>query len=163
MHHIHAKTCITRCRVLVSGMYDSGFRRLSITKLYRLIILSLRPFVMSDNNRSTLKKGKSNTKVKFIKIRYIAPIPSISYRHWDYLSVIQGLQQADLRNISHRGKERGRADIHRLTTFTQRSYISRRIWRKYFIPSLTHSAKIIEIIRVPIICLRLPDWKVAAV
>ena len=105
MHHIHAKTCITRCRVLVSGMYDSGFRRLSITKLYRLTILSLRPFVMSDNNRSTLKKGKSNTKVKVIKIRYIAPIPSITYPDWDYFSVLQGLQQAVHPKIFPRGKE----------------------------------------------------------
>ena len=30
MHHIHANSCITRCRVLVSGMWDSGLRRLSI-------------------------------------------------------------------------------------------------------------------------------------
>ena len=105
----------------------------SITKLYRLIILGLRPFVMSDNC--------------FEKQQYKGQSIHSAYSFNNLMSVIQGLQKAVLRKISHRGKERGRADIHRLITFTQRSYISRRIWRKYFIPSLTNSAKIIEIIK----------------
>ena len=46
------------------------------------------------------------------------------------------------------------AGTQRTTSFTQRLDISLRIWRKYLIASLTHTAKIIEIMSVPIIWLQ---------
>ena len=76
MHHIHAKTCITRWRVLVSGMWDRGLCRLSITKLYIFIIAFLRPRATSATIRSALNNGKSNANVKLIKKRAISPLPA---------------------------------------------------------------------------------------
>ena len=76
IHHIHAKICITRCLVLVSGMWDSGLCRLSMTRRYSLIILVLRPFWMSDKIRSALRNGISNANIKLINIRDILSIPA---------------------------------------------------------------------------------------
>jgi hypothetical protein len=39
IHHIHASTCITMCRVFMSGMWDSGLYRQSITIFQMLLIV----------------------------------------------------------------------------------------------------------------------------
>jgi len=44
IHHIHASTCITMCRVLLSGMRDSGLYLLSMISLYDLSILVIFKF-----------------------------------------------------------------------------------------------------------------------
>ena len=53
-----------------------------------------------------------------------------------------------------KSKETYFTNNHKMTLLAQRLYISRRIWRRYLTPSSTISARMIEIISVPIICLR---------
>ena len=64
-----------------------------------------------------------------------------------------------LRCLAGLSKKRNCSGIHGMDSFTQRSYISSRIWRKYFIPSSTDIANMIEIINVPMTGLRLTFQK----
>ena len=58
---MHTKTCITKCLVFVSVIWDSGLWRLSITKLQSSRKFSFRPRVTSYKASSTLKKALLNS------------------------------------------------------------------------------------------------------
>ena len=73
---------------------------------------------------------------------------------WEFSDVCQGFLQVYLSEASLKKLKTYFINNHKMTLLTQRLYISRRIWRRYLTPSSTTSAKMIEIISVPIICLQ---------